>query len=488
MTRSAVRGGLLSVAAGLFICFALPPWGWWPLAIAGVALLDAQLADQVPWTRFRRGALAALATFAPSMIWIGAFTPPGYLVAVGFYAGMTGTACALCPPKAPARWLALPALLVLAEGARSRWPFGGVPVSTFALTQVGGPLAGVARVGGPLMLGLATTIAGIAVAAACRRHVVATSAAVGAVALLVVLAAVAPRGHAVGTVRVAAVQGGGEQGTRLADVDPAIVFQRHLDASRAVTTPVDFVLWPEDVIDVDGPVQNTPEGAEVAQLARRLHAPVLVGAVEGDLTDEDRFHNVQVEFDANGDTVDRYQKVRRVPFGEYVPLRWLLEPIAGSQLIEREALPGADPPTLAVPRVGKVGVSISWEIFFADRARAAIRAGGQLLLNPTNGASFDGAIVQAQQVGSSRLRAIETGRWVVQAAPTGYTAIITPNGRVVQRTSISEQRVIEGDVERRTGLTWATRAGDWPAVLACFALVAAGWFVTRRGAQSPVRR
>jgi apolipoprotein N-acyltransferase len=213
-----------------------------------------------------------------------------------------------------------------------------------------------------------------------------------------------------------------------------------------------------------------------------LHAPVLVGAVEGDLTEPDRFHNVQVEFDANGDAVDRYQKVRRVPFGEYVPLRWLLDPIAGSQLVEREALPGADPATLAVPHVGKVGVSISWEIFFADRARAAIRDGGQVLLNPTNGASFDGAIVQAQQVGSSRLRAIETGRWVVQAAPTGYTAIITPGGRVVQRTSISEQRVIEGDVERRTGLTWATRAGDWPAVLSCFALVAAGWFVTRRRA------
>ena len=479
MSAAAWRGGALAVGAGLLICAALPPWGWWPLAIVGVAVLDRALTEQPPWSRFRRGSLAALTTFAPSMIWIGGFTLPGYFIAIGFYAVMTGAACSACPPRAPGRWLALPALLVLAEAARSRWPFGGVPVSTFALTQVGGPLAGIARVGGPLLLGLATTIAGVALAAAARRHLAATAGALAAVAVLLGLAAIAPRGHAIGPLRVAAVQGGGEQGTRLADVDPEVVFQRHLDASKRITTPVDLVLWPEDVIDVDGPVQNTTEGAAVAQLARTLHAPVLVGAVEGDLQDDSRFINAQVAFDAGGNAVDRYEKVRRVPFGEYVPLRWLLEPIAGSQLIKRDARPGADPATLTVPGVAKVGVSISWEIFFADRARAAVRDGGEVLLNPTNGASFDGAIVQAQQIGSSRLRAIETGRWVVQAAPTGYTALITPSGRVVQRTSIGEQRVIEGVVERRAGLTWATRAGDWPALLACTALLALALMVAR---------
>ena len=482
------RAGVTTVASGLLLCAALPPWGWWPLAILGVALLDRVLADEPRGSRFRRGWWAAVACFTPSMLWMGAFTPPGYVIAVMFYAGVTATACALCPPSAPGRWLALPGALVLAEGIRSRWPFGGVPVSTFALGQVGGPLVGVARVGGPLLLGLATTLAGVALAAVVARAVKAALVAWGTVALLLVLAAVAPRGHDIGTLRIAAVQGGGAQGTRLGDVDPDVVFHRHLDASALITTPVDLVVWPEDVIDVDGPVTDSTQGQQVAALARRLHAPVLVGAVEGDLAHPDRFHNAQVAFDAEGNAVDRYEKVRRVPFGEYVPLRWLLEPLAGVQLIQREALPGHDPPTLTIPGVGTMGVSISWEVFFADRARAAIGDGGEVLLNPTNGASFTGGLVQAQQIGSSRLRAVETGRWVVQAAPTGYSAIITPNGAVVQRTGISEQRVLEGDVQRRSGLTWATRFGDWPAVVVSLALMAGAWWLTRRGAASPVRR
>ncbi|MEY2571296.1 MAG: apolipoprotein N-acyltransferase [Acidimicrobiaceae bacterium] len=477
-TRTAT---LTAVSAGLLLAFALPPWGWWPLAIVGVALFDRVLAAQPPWSRFRRSWLVMAACFTPSLLWIGAFTPPGYLIAVAVYASITATLCTLVPPTAPGRWLALPAALVLAEGIRSRWPFGGVPVATFALGQVGGPLVGVARVGGPLLLGLATTVLGVAVAAAVARSARAAGGAFAVVALLGVLAAVAPRGHDIGTLRIAVVQGGGAQGTRLGDIDPAIVFQRHLDASAQIAPrSVDLVLWPEDVIDVEGPVVNSDEGQQIAALARRLHTPVLVGAVEGDLDDPTRFRNAQVAFDADGNAVDRYEKVRRVPFGEYVPFRSLLEHFAGGELAERDALVGHDPPTLTIPGVAKVGVSISWEIFFADRTRAAIGDGGEVLLNPTNGASFSGDLLQAQQLGSSRLRAIETGRWVVQAAPTGFSAIIAPDGHVEQRTAISEQRVLQGDVQRRAGLTWATRVGDWPAVLVSFLLLVLAWLVRGR--------
>src|SRR5207248_19031 len=96
----------------------------------------------------------------------------------------------------------------------------------------------------------------------------------------------------------------------------------------------------------------------------------------------------------------------------------------------------------------------------------------EVLLNPTNGASFHGSIIQSQQIASSRLRAIETGCWVVQAAPTGFSAVITPSGRIVERSAISEQRVIEQTIERRGGQTLATRWGDWPGlVLAAVALI-----------------
>lgn len=507
---SRLRTGAPAVGAGLLIAAALPPWGFWPLAFVGIALLDRLLGGTsrvelvrfgrfgrfVRFGRFGRGVLVGFGWFAPSIIWIGAFTIPGYVIAVAFYSAMLGLAFAACPPAAPQRWLALPGLLVLFEAVRGRWPFGGVPVSTLAMGQVGGPLVEVARAGGPLLLAFVAALAGVLLSTLAARRWRASGVAAATLLVAMLAASVGPRAHDIGALRYALVQGGGQQGTRLADVDPAVVFERHLDASRLVRGPVDVVLWPEDVIDVNGPVTSTPQGTRMAELARRLDATLIAGAVEGDAARNDRFHNVVVAWDPSGLAVARYEKVRRVPFGEYVPLRSLLEPFAGSQLVPRDALPGADPATISTP-AATFGVVISWEVFFADRARAAVRDGGEVLLNPTNGASFEGSLVQAQQIASSRLRAIETDRWTLQAAPTGYSAAISPDGRVLQRSAISEQRVLQGVAQRRSGLTWAVRFGDWPAlVLSAFTIAAAlawsrasagprGWPEPGRSPRSP---
>lgn len=484
---SRLRNVPTAALSGTLIAAALPPWGFWPLAFAGVALLDRLLDGASRAGRFGRGALVGVGWFAPSMIWIGAFTIPGYVVAVVFYSAMLGTACAACPPAAPWRWLALPGLLVIVEGVRGRWPFGGVPVSTLALGQVGGPLAPLARAGGPLLLALVTAVIGVLLSSLLARQWRASLGAAAVVVAALLVASVAPRARDIGAVRYALVQGGGQQGTRLAEVDPAVVFQRHLDASTFVQGPVDLLLWPEDVIDVNGPIISTPEGIEMAALARRVRATLIAGVVEGDAARNDRFHNAVVAWDAAGRAVARYEKVRRVPFGEYVPLRRLLEPVAGGQLVPRDAVVGADPATLSTP-AGTFGVVISWEVFFSDRARAAIRDGGEVLLNPTNGASFEGSLVQSQQVGSSRLRAIETDRWTLQAAPTGYSVAISPDGRVLQRSAISEQRVLQGVAQRRSGQTWAVRFGDWPALAVSALAVAAGWSFTLLARRPPLAR
>ena len=126
-------------------------------------------------------------------------------------------------------------------------------------------------------------------------------------------------------------------------------------------------------------------------------------------------------------------------------------------------------------------------MFFPDRARDAIGHGGEVLLNPTNGSSFSGTQVQGQQVASSQLRAIETGRWTLQVAPTGYTAVVTPGGDVLQRSDISERAVLHATVELRTGRTWALDVGDWLPIALALAAVAGGW-LRSRGAPSPDRR
>ncbi len=477
ITRAKLAVTLRALIAGLLLAASLPPWGWWPLAFVGLVMLDRLIADRPMWSRFWRGGLVAAGLLFPTLSWLINFTAPGYVIAAAYYSAVFALACMATPPSAPARWIALPGAWMLAEAFRGRWPFGGVPVSRLAMGQVDSPLVQAARLGGTLLLDLVVVAVGVTIAAAiARRWGFAVVAAVPLI-VLIVGGAVAPRGHDIGPVNVALVQGGGPQGTRFFETDPSVVFQRHVDASDLVQQPVDVVLWPEDVVNIEGPVENSPEGQVLSEIAIRLHTNLLVGVVEGD---GNRFHNAQVAIDPEGNFIDRYEKVRRVPFGEYVPLRSLLRPFAGGSLIERDALVGSDPATLTTP-AGVFGVAESWEIFFPDRTRAAIRDGGEILLNPTNGASFHGSIVQSQQIASSRLAAIETGRNVLQAAPTGFSAIISSDGTVEQRTGISESKVLQGTVQRRSGQTISTRLGDWPALFLAVALVAIGWLVELRG-------
>jgi apolipoprotein N-acyltransferase len=478
--RAAMRRSVTALAClgtGVLLAAALPPWGWWPLAFAGIAGLDRLIADRGRGARFRRGSLVGLGLYIPSLAWMTDMTVPGYAIATAAYAALLGLAMALVPATAPGRWVALPGAFALTELLRWSWPFGGVPLSSLAVGQVSSPLAPVLRLGGALLLVEVTVVLGIALAAALNRRWVAAGLALLATVAGVAGGALSPRGEQVGTLRVALVQGGGPQGTRAWNTDERKVFERHLVASEQVGTPVDLVLWPEDVVDVDD-LAEAEEVQELAQLARDLDSTLVAGVVED--VGDDHFRNGSVAYDADGEIVDRYDKVHRVPFGEYVPLRWLLEPFGGDSLSERDAVIGDAPARLDTP-AGRLSVAISWEIFFGDRVREGVEDGAQIVLNPTNGSSFTGTLVQTQQVASSRMRAIESGRWLLQVAPTGLSAIIDPDGTVVQRSAVSEQRVLHETVGLREGTTLYTRLGLLPAVGAALAGLALGWLVASPG-------
>jgi apolipoprotein N-acyltransferase len=296
--------------------------------------------------------------------------------------------------------------------------------------------------------------------------------AIAAVALAVALAAVAPEGDDTGrSTRVALVQGGGPQGTRASATRSRDVVERHLAATRSIEPgAAAVVVWPENVVDVVT-FADSMERTEIATEADRLRAPVLVGITEDVAQRPDRFLNAQVVVTPAGDVTGRYDKVRRVPFGEYVPGRALLEALgAPVDQVPTDAVAGIGPAVLDVPVRGedtmRVAVVISWEVFFGDRARDGVRNGGTMLINPTNGSSYTGTILQTQQVASSRLRAAETGRWVGQVSPTGFSAFVSPGGTVFARTGVSEAAVLVRDVPQRTGRTWYTSAGDWPVEIA----------------------
>jgi apolipoprotein N-acyltransferase len=460
----------------------------------GIALLDSMVANRSAASRLRRGMVVGAAWALPSTLWVVDLSPPGWILAAGLHAVGLGLATALVPAG---RWRrpGLVGAITLAELVRWSVPFGGVPLASIALGQAGGPLAPVVRVAGPLLLVALTVAVGMGLSAlfdarkADRSSLATIGIAASALVIAGLLAATAPTGRVVGELDVALVQGGGPQRTRATPTGAATVFANQVEANQQVRTPVDLVVWPENVVN---PVPEPASGwrhegrlyaddatAALATEATRLDAVLVPGWFHRDADDPTANLNYQTAIEPDGSVVDRYDKVRTVPFGEYVPMRALVQRLAPDMLPARDLRPGTGPAILDTS-VGRLGIAISWEVFFEHRTRDAVTNGGEVIVNPTNGASYWLTQVQTQQVAASRLRALETGRWVLQVAPTGFSAVIDPRGRVLQRTDVGEQAVLHHRVERRQGLTWASRMGTWPMAVMSLLAMAGAWTASRR--------
>ena len=466
----------LALVAGLVAALSLPPFGWWPLGFAGVAGLELLAAGHPARRRLLSGAAFGAGFFGVGLWWMGEFHVAGAVAVVVLETLFVALAMAAAPPGR-ARLVALPATLLLAEAVRGAVPFGGLPMAGIALGQADAPLAAAARVGGNLLVAGLVLVGGVALAEAVRRRWLPAVVGATVVAAVVMASTVAPDGGGGDPLRVAAVQGGGQRGFRAVDTDPSAVFDAHLAASEGVEPGVDLVVWPEDVVDVEGPVGETEEGLALAGVATRTGASLVVGVIEG--AGRDRFRNAAVAWGPDGRIVDRFEKVHRVPFGEYIPGRAAFDAVADLSAVPRDAIPGTGPGMLRTP-AADVGVLVSYEVFFADRARGGVRAGGRLILVPTNAASYSTSQVPTQQVATARLRAIETGRDLVQAAPTGYSAVIDHRGRLRDRSTLGERAVLHTTVTLRDGRTLYVRAGDVPVLVTALAAVAAAWVLARR--------
>jgi apolipoprotein N-acyltransferase len=448
---------LLPLVAGGLVALSVPPWGFWPLAFVGVALLAWSLASSAGATgRALVGLGFSLGLFGPTLYWIREFHTVGYVALLLLEASFFVVAFA-----ATRRVEVLPATYVLAEWLRGEVPFGGLPMGGLPLGQVTGPLAPVTRLGGAYLLTGAGVAVGVALYLAARRRWRPAAVLAGATVALALAGVVAPAGETTGDpLDFALVQGGGPRGFRAVDSDPRDVLEAHLRVSEDLEAPLDLVLWPENTIDVQA-IDDSAEAAALAAIAERLDATVVAGVTED--AGRDNFQNVAVAWTPEGEITDRYIKVNRVPFGEYVPLRGYLERLVDLSVLPRDAVAGRGAGVLRTP-AGDFGVAISYEVFFGERGRSAANAGGHLLLVPTNAASFTTSQVPTQEIAAAQLRAWETGRWVIMSAPTGYGAVIDHEGRVLARTTLGEPELIEGTARFRTGRTIYAALGDLPVV------------------------
>jgi apolipoprotein N-acyltransferase len=520
---------LPALASGVGLALSLPPWGWWILAFPAAGLLWWRLGGLRPRTRLWAGYLAGLGCYVPGLMWARSFTVPGAIVLIAVEAGFTALACLAVPAGGTlARALAFPAALTLSEAARMAWPFGGLPLGGVFLGQAGGPVLGVARLGGPLALTAVVYIGGVgvgglgeAVARALRdgararafatrgpdgvnpaangrstggqRRIVSGAVAglgplalVGVVACLAVVGVSVGADHApdggasVGTVNAAAVQGGGKRGFSKSQINPSVVLAAQMSETRRLEdggTAPELVLWPEDVVSLDTPLSDSPEESVLSSLARTLHATLVVGVTEN--VSPTAFRNEVVAFGPDGTLVSRYEKVHRVPFGEYVPDRGFFAHLANLSAVPLDAVPGTGTGLLSTP-AAPLGAMISYEVFYADRGRSSVRDGAQLLIVPTNTSSYATAQVPTQEIAASRVQAVQQGRDLLQAAPTGYSAAITHRGVLLQRSVLGVPQIVAADLSRRVGWTLYVRFGDVPPLGLAAVALTIGWYLAGR--------
>jgi apolipoprotein N-acyltransferase len=393
---------------------------------------------------------------------------------------------AVLTPRSRGRAPAFVAANTLTEAIRMTWPFGGLPLGGVFLGQTNGPLLELARLGGPLLMTAGVWAGGVVVAtlvaAARGRAGLGGHAARGAFTIfiglvaLVVAGAWAPDGGpAVGTVSVAVVQGGGVRGLSKEQVSPTTVFDAQVAASATLFAHrprPKLVLWPEDVISLSTPLRGSPQAAAMAALARDLHTTVVAGVTEP--ASPTTFRNEIVAWSPAGKIVGTFEKVHRVPFGEYVPYRSLISHLANLSAVPTDAVPGHGSGLLRTP-VGPLGTLVSFEVFYAGRSRTSVRAGAEMLIVPTNTSSYGTSQVPTQEVAADVVQATETGRNLVQAAPTGYSSVVTQRGQVLQRSVLGRRQVLLAQIPLRRGFTPYDHLGDLPVLLLALGALALGW-------------
>ena len=484
---------LASAAAGLLLDLASAPVGWWPLTFVSVTVALVALIGRSIGGALLVGTVFGAVFYTTHLVWVGEFLGPvpwlalAGLEAVLFGAGAVPIALAYrwtarYPARGLVQLLAVPPLIGVLWTAREvvmgAWPYSGFPWARLGMTQVGGPLAEAVSWTSVTGLSLLIVILCASVVQWIRaggiRFMLGLHPAVSVAALLVI-APQFPTAPA-GEFRVGWVQGNGPTGY-FDDKVPGDV----LAAQTAATVPLygqpmDLLAWPEGGVDAD-PLSDPAAAKALDRVVRSAGAPLLMNAAT---TRGDDVFNTSLLWTADPTGRQWHDKVNPVPFGEYVPDRWFYELIVPDLvgLIQREYTPGSNPPLVQVGDVG-VGLAICFDVIYDAVIWDGARAGAEVFVFQTNNADFRGTDENLQQLAFARMRAIETGRAVVNVSTVGTSQVITPDGTTVDSIGVDTVDASITTVPLRTGLTPAVILGPWLTALivlaAAGALTAAGF-------------
>jgi apolipoprotein N-acyltransferase len=190
--------------------------------------------------------------------------------------------------------------------------------------------------------------------------------------------------------------------------------------------------------------------------------PTLVGAVVDDPTNASVVDNEGIVWDPVTGPGAVYIKQHPVPFGEYVPFRSVLTRYIGRfSLVPKDFAHGKHTGVLSLGPV-RIGDVICFEIAYDGLVRDTVRSGGRVIVVQTNNATYARTPESAQQLAISRVRAVEHGRAVLIAATSGISAVIAPDGRVLEQSRELVPTLFVDRVPLRDTRTVADRLGEWP--------------------------
>jgi len=471
----------LSAVAGVLLDLAFPSVAWWPAAFVSVALALVTLIGRGIGGALLTGFAYGLAFYLLNVDFTAEWVGPLPWLALSvlealFVAGgavLITLAYRWVPRAVPARGRILLTSLLVAglwtakEAVIGGFPYGGFPWGRVGTSQVNGPFAEVVSwtgTAGLTFLIVALVAAAVELVRSPRRArkagvrgllPVAVLALVATVLVVVPAWATTPAG----TLRVASVQGNGPAGY-FDEREAGDILASQYDATTPLfgAEDVDVLLWPEGSVDLD-PDASPAVAAALDRVVRQVGAPLVANRI--DKRGEQYFNMSFVWRDGTG--IDQtYDKRNPVPFGEYVPDRAFYAGIAPDLIgmIGRDYTPGTNPPVFDIDGT-LVGLAICFDVIYDALVWEGARDGARAYLFQTNNADFRGTDENLQQLAVARLRAIETGRSVVNLSTVGTSQVIAPDGSSIDGLPADEPGQMLTDVPLRTGLTPAVMIGSW---------------------------
>ena len=478
---------LISFATGLVLSLAFPPAGLWPLAFVAIAPLLWLLERSGPGRGVLLGLVFGLGCYGATIYWIWRFGELAWVslsvvmaVSLALFGGLYPAIRRLGHPIITAFGAA--ALWTVLDWLRGLWPLGGFTWGSVGVSQVDDHvtvrLATIAGVWGVTFVVVAVN--GLLVAGLRGRGVRGRLAPLGLAAVVAIGPVSIPFATATGPpVRVATIQVDVRRAAQASSAGEDLgVASLNVAAHKGLAAGErpDLIVWGEGALDpaaaADPAVMDRVRGAIAA-----IGVPTLVGAVTNDA--DGRQRTDVLLFDGEGNLIGRYDKVHLVPFGEYVPFRRRLSWIDAIDQIPVDRAPGQRIHTLEAPGLPPFGTPICFENSFPELPRAFVRDGAGFLIVTVNNASYGFTAASAQHQQMSQMRAIETGRWIVNAAVSGISAFIDPSGRVVATAGLFEPAILRGTIRSSDERTWYVRLGDWLPWL-CLALATVLFILPRR--------